>query len=173
MTTTEAPSTDGASADAAPTDATTSTTAADRRPAKKNPGLNAETLALGAIVGAARAFATAVFAVGLAARAVSENDGGGGGAAATASAAGASVDLTEFAIEPSDLTLPAGGGVVTITNAGTVDHNLSVDGQTSEMIPAGGTAELDLTGLADGSYEMTCQVAGHADAGMKGTLTVG
>ena len=81
--------------------------------------------------------------------------------------------LTEFAIEPSDLTLPAGGGVVTITNAGTVDHNLSVDGQTSEMIPAGGTAELDLTGLADGSYEMTCQVAGHADAGMKGTLTVG
>lgn len=167
MTTTEAPSTD-ASAD----DATSSTPAA-RRPAKKNPGLNAETLALGAIVVAALAFATAVFAVGLAARAVSENDGGGSSSAATAAAGGASVDLTEFAITPGDLTLPSGGGVITITNSGTVEHNLSVDGQASEMIPAGETGELDLTGIADGSYEMICQVTGHADAGMTGTLTVG
>ena len=27
--------------------------------------------------------------------------------------------------------------------------------------------------IADGSYEMICQVTGHADAGMTGTLTVG
>lgn len=167
MTTTEAPSSD------APAEAAATSTTTNRRPAKKNPGLNAETLALGAIVVAALAFATAVFAVGLAARAVSENDGGGSAPAASAGASGASVDLTEFAIEPGDLTLPAGGGVITITNTGTVDHNLSVDGQTSEMIAAGETGELDLTGLADGDYEMICAVTGHADAGMTGTLTVG
>ena len=40
------------------------------------------------------------------------------------------------------------------------------------MISGGGTANLKLTGLAPGTYNIICQVAGHSDAGMKGTLVV-
>jgi FtsP/CotA-like multicopper oxidase with cupredoxin domain len=93
------------------------------------------------------------------------------------SAAGTSstvhVSLTEFAITPSSLNVPA-GGALHVTNDGTAAHNLSVldtDLKTPDL--AGGeTAELDLSSLEPGSYEILCEIAGHAEGGMTGSLTV-
>ncbi|HEX6568035.1 MAG TPA: multicopper oxidase domain-containing protein [Acidimicrobiales bacterium] len=94
------------------------------------------------------------------------SSGGGGGDTA-------SVELSEFALTPASLTVPA-GGELEVTNAGTAVHNLSItdtDIATSDL--AGGDSEtLDLSSLAPGEYEVLCAVPGHADSGMTGTLTV-
>ncbi|MBL8774915.1 MAG: cupredoxin domain-containing protein [Acidimicrobiales bacterium] len=137
------------------------------------PGLNTETLALAGVFIAAFAFLAAIFAVGLAARAVEEVDhaGGNGGAAPATGAEAVPVSLEEFAITPGEVDVPA-GAVLNISNEGTVVHNLSVDGIASEMVDGGATTELDLGSLAPGTYAMKCDVPGHAEAGMTGTLTV-
>ena len=122
-------------------------------------------LSLLAVVGA-------VVGVGLGIRAVDEADsagsvsaGGGGTATAT---------LTEFAIEPGDLSVAAGGSI-SIVNAGAAVHNLAVDGAdlVSADVPGGASGRLDLTGLEPGEYDVYCAIAGHREAGMEATLTVG
>ncbi|HWI04712.1 MAG TPA: plastocyanin/azurin family copper-binding protein, partial [Acidimicrobiales bacterium] len=59
-------------------------------------------------------------------------------------------------------------------NDGAVPHDLAIEGTDfrTPMVNAGETFNLKLTGLAPGTYNIICQVAGHAPAGMKGTLTV-
>jgi len=134
-----------------------------------------EAAAVGAAFVAAFAFVAAIFAVGLAARAVTEARDGTSNGQATAPAAGAAtgaVTLADFSIEPADLTLD-GPGTLTLENTGAVAHNLVVDGVASDMIDPGGTGELDLSGLAPGTYDMWCDVPGHKAAGMSGTLTIG
>jgi plastocyanin len=92
-------------------------------------------------------------------------------------AAGASssvhVSLTEFAITPSSVTVPA-GGTLHVTNDGTAAHNVSVDdtGLKAPDLASGETAELDLSSLEPGTYEILCEISGHAGAGMTGTLTI-
>ena len=83
------------------------------------------------------------------------------------------VSLTEFAIEPSAITVPAGGSL-TVTNDGSVPHNLAIadtDVSTPDLA-AGESSELDLSSLEPGSYEILCLIPGHADSGMTGSLTV-
>jgi FtsP/CotA-like multicopper oxidase with cupredoxin domain len=91
-----------------------------------------------------------------------------------ASTAGiASVSLTEFAISPSSVTVAAGGRLQ-VTNDGTAAHNLAVadtDLKTPDLA-AGDATELDISSLAPGSYQLLCEIAGHADAGMTAQLTV-
>src|SRR5688572_23825974 len=92
--------------------------------------------------------------------------GGSSGAVVTAS-------LTEFAIEPGQLTVPS-GGVVQVTNDGAAAHNLTVEDEdyaTSDL-NAGEAATLDLAGLEPGSYTVICTIAGHEAAGMSADLTV-
>lgn len=160
------------------TEPTSSTTPAD--PPRRRPGLNTDTLALGGVFIAMFAFLAAVFAVGLAARAIDEHrevEQAIAHGALAAPPGGAtrrlSVTLQEFKINPTQIELPAGGAVITVANDGTVTHNLSVDGKASQMLAGGDSGQLDLTGLKPGTYEMRCDVPGHAEAGMKGTLTVG
>ena len=61
-----------------------------------------------------------------------------------------------------------------MTNTGSVTHNLSVSGTdlATADLAAGESETLDLSSLEPGEYEMICTVAGHADAGMTGTLTI-
>ena len=83
------------------------------------------------------------------------------------------VSLTEFALTPSSLTVPAGGSLH-VTNDGTAAHNLAVvdtDLKTPD-IAGGEAAELDLSSLEPGTYEILCQIPGHADSGMTGSLTI-
>ena len=86
----------------------------------------------------------------------------------------ASVHLSEFAIDPSTIEV-ATGAVLTVTNDGNVQHDLTVVGSDTKtpLIDPGDTVELDLASLAAGTYEVRCSVPGHAEAGMTGVLTIG
>ena len=138
------------------------------------PGTTFETLAVCGFIFGIMAIAAAVFAGGLAARAVDEAKSSGGSTAPAASAGGEStldVSLKDFAIDPGDLRVQA-GAVLNLTNDGAVVHNLAVDGAASDMFDPGEGGTLDLGDLEPGSYTMICEVPGHEAAGMKGTLTV-
>lgn len=91
-----------------------------------------------------------------------------------AAASGTAVTLTEFAISPQMVQADV-GGVLSVKNAGSVDHNLSIKGTdlATPMIKPGETASIDLGDLKAGAYDLQCDVAGHAGAGMTGMLHLG
>lgn len=97
----------------------------------------------------------------------STSTSGGGGATV-------SVSLTEFALGPADISV-APGGTIEAVNDGTMVHNLGVVGSdlVTPELGAGESAILDVSSLAPGTYELSCEIAGHEEAGMAGTLTVG
>ena len=113
----------------------------------------------------------ATLAVGLSVRAVdsAESDRG------TVVSAGrtVAVSLSEFAIEPAAIIAEA-GGVLVVTNDGSAEHDLAVVGTdlATPMLAPGESAELDLTTLPAGDYEVFCEVAGHQAAGMSAPLTL-
>ena len=83
------------------------------------------------------------------------------------------VSLSEFAISPATVTVPSGGSLH-VTNDGSTAHNVRVvdTDLKTEDLAAGEAGELDLSSLEPGAYELLCEISGHADAGMKATLTV-
>ena len=96
---------------------------------------------------------------------------------ATAAPAGATdavvdVVLSEYAITPA-ATVPAGASL-NVVNEGQIPHNLTITSPAMATgdLDVGATALLDTSELAPGEYEWTCTIAGHAAAGMTGTLTV-
>jgi uncharacterized cupredoxin-like copper-binding protein len=73
------------------------------------------------------------------------------------------------------LTAKAGKDTFVFTNKSPVPHNFTIM-KGSKVIGAtptfaGGVKDLTVT-LAAGTYTFECTVPGHAQAGMKGTLTV-
>jgi uncharacterized cupredoxin-like copper-binding protein len=100
------------------------------------------------------------------------------------------VTTTEFAFNPSNVTVPAGATVnLTLKNTGTVEHTwvvlkqgVSVTTATgldpasilfSSKVEAGQSASFTFTAPATaGDYEIICDLPGHLEGGMKGTLTV-
>lgn len=101
---------------------------------------------------------------------VSDHDGG---AAAPSAATSIDATLSEFKIE-LPVTEVAEGGSIEVRNAGTMVHNLAVSGsetRTANLNP-GETATLSLAGLAPGSYQILCEIAGHASAGMTAEVTI-
>lgn len=84
------------------------------------------------------------------------------------------VQLSEFSITPSEITVGADGALV-VTNTGSIAHDLAVEdtGLAVPLLGPGETDRLDLSGLAPGTYRVICTVAGHEAAGMVGTLVVG
>jgi manganese oxidase len=142
-------------------------------PPPLRPGFNTDTVALGALFVAIFAFLAALVAVGLASRSIDEHRAvQAGEVPAETSAAGGTVSLSEFSISPDPVEISA-GETLAVTNDGTIVHNLSVEGNTTPMLEPGGSATLDLSSLAPGSYTLICDVAGHAAAGMQTTLNVG
>ena len=131
-----------------------------------------DNLMMFAVILSAMALIAGVFGVGLGRRAIDEA-GSGAGAVAGGAPTTATVHLTEFALDPTSVSL-AEGGTLTVHNDGAVPHNLAIEGTdlVTPMLDAGASANLRLTGLAPGTYSIICQVVGHAGAGMKGTLVV-
>jgi uncharacterized cupredoxin-like copper-binding protein len=89
-----------------------------------------------------------------------------------------SISETEFKLDPSSVQVDQAGTVTfRVTNDGTIDHALEVDGQgveeETETIKPGESAELTVDLSKEGSYEIYCPIDGHRDSGMEGTLTVG
>ena len=118
------------------------------------------------------AVATSVFSLLMVAFVAAKGtDGGGGGQ--SVSTAPVAVELSEFAITPATVTVPQGGSV-SITNTGSMDHNLGVTGTPilSATLGSGGTGTLDLSSLSPGTYEFFCEIAGHRDSGMVATLVI-
>ena len=141
---------------------------------QRKPGLNTDTLALGGLFISMFAFLAAIIAVAFASRAIDDHQAVADaidGASSRSTTSEVAVSLSEFAISPDALEIPA-GAVVSVDNAGTVTHNLSVDGTASPMIAGGDSVELDLSSLEPGTYTMRCDVPGHVAAGMVGSLTI-
>jgi plastocyanin len=90
-------------------------------------------------------------------------------------AAGTEVGMTEYAFDPTDVTVSR-GDTVTATNDGQTVHNLTVQDGNEELgatedVDAGQSSELAVD-FQPGEYEMICTIPGHADLGMEGTFTV-
>jgi plastocyanin len=91
--------------------------------------------------------------------------------------------LLELSAEPTGLlafdktTLDARAGKVTIrfTNPSSVPHNVAIEGNgvdvVSDTVQDGETTSVTAD-LPAGTYTFLCDVPGHEEAGMKGTLTV-
>jgi len=160
--------------------------AGQRQPAK----LDTKVLAIAAVFIATFAFIASIMALGvlmtrslddhrhleeaIAASGGSNSASGSDSASAESPASAAptvDVALREFSIAPSTVDVPA-GATIRVVNDGSIKHNLSVDGRASAMVTGGKSTELDLTGLAPGTYTMRCDVPGHEAAGMRGTVTV-
>ncbi len=142
------------------------------RPAP-SPGSTFETRAVAAFIFGLFAVLISIFAVGLAGRAVSEaRDSGDDGGGTPAGVETSEITMSDFAFDPAEVAVAA-GAVLTLVNDGALVHNMSVDGTASDMVEAGAEGELDLTGVAPGTYVFRCDVPGHAESGMVGTITVG
>ena len=83
------------------------------------------------------------------------------------------VSEVEFKITLASTNLKAGEITFEVKNDGKVPHDLAIKGTAdkTDLIPAGGTAELKVT-LKAGKYELYCTVPGHEAAGMKLNITV-
>ncbi len=92
--------------------------------------------------------------------------GGGGGEVTVAS--------VDIAFEPEALTIPANTDVVVLLpNNGAAQHNFSIDALGISVDQAPGQTDQKTTINAPaGTYEYYCNVPGHKQAGMVGTLTV-
>ncbi len=101
------------------------------------------------------------------------------GAATTAPAAAAgggggnvvNVAENDFAIMLDNSTVSAGTVTFNIKNAGPSPHNFMIGGKMSETIEMGKTTTLKVD-LKAGPQKYICNIAGHEQLGMVGTLTV-
>ena len=101
-----------------------------------------------------------------------DGDGGGGGAAP---ADAVELVATDFAFEPSSLTLDAAGEhTVTLRNDGEFPHALAFDDldEATGNVDPGASGEVTVD-LDPGSYTIYCPVGDHRDQGMEGTIVVG
>jgi probable HAF family extracellular repeat protein len=96
--------------------------------------------------------------------------GGPGPAAASEPVGVASLDIY---FEPSEVAIPANTDVTfVLPNEGTVPHNFSIDALGIDVDQAPGETYEVVINAPAGSYEFYCNVPGHTEAGMVGTLIV-
>jgi FtsP/CotA-like multicopper oxidase with cupredoxin domain len=123
---------------------------------------------------AALAFPLVLFGfIGVVALVVALVVGMGSDSTSVSTNAVAAVSLSDspFAISPKMISATTGGGL-DVTNSGSMQHNLAVEGTSlaTPMIDAGGSEHLDLSSLSPGTYTVFCQVQGHREAGMQAML---
>jgi|SRR5215213_6958733 len=99
------------------------------------------------------------------------DDSGGNGGSSAAGGGGGSVQLTasNFAFDPTDLSVAAGGSFQA-SNEDDTEHNFTADdvGIDQDLDP-GDTTTIDLSDVKPGTYDFHCKF--HPDT-MKGTLEV-
>ncbi len=81
------------------------------------------------------------------------------------------VEMHDIYFQPKEITIPAGQDVkVTLKNLGAAPHDFSIDAlKISYALDPGQTKEITINAPA-GTYEFYCNVPGHKEAGMVGTL---
>ena len=78
----------------------------------------------------------------------------------------------EFAFLLSPRTVRRGTVTFVVWNMGQKPHDFTIRGKRTAVLAPGESAKLTVTLLKPGSYPYWCTVAGHAVAGMKGSLKV-
>lgn len=112
----------------------------------------------------------------------------GGGGSSSGGGTSISSTMTDFKFDPNTWTVPAGKSItLKLTNNGAVEHTWvlmskpvtppaaqnSPDIIYSAKVQPGQTQTFTFTApSAPGQYEVICDVPGHLEAGMEGTLTV-
>jgi uncharacterized cupredoxin-like copper-binding protein len=85
--------------------------------------------------------------------------------------------MTDYKFTPADLKVKPGKVEFFLVNTGGVSHDMVVlgpDGKSlgrSELVQPGNSSVFTISNLAAGTYQVVCDQPGHADLGMKGTLT--
>ncbi len=121
------------------------------------------------------AFAVAIAALVLAIFGLQDDSSASGGESEAGGVTEIDVSLKEWQIGPIMSEIPAGEVVLNVINEGTMVHNLSVPAlgvKTADLQP-GQSEKLSLGNVADGQYDMLCDIAGHASSGMTAVLMVG
>ncbi|MEK6252249.1 MAG: plastocyanin/azurin family copper-binding protein [Actinomycetota bacterium] len=100
--------------------------------------------------------------------------GGGGGGGQTVSISADPNGALKF--DTTSLSAKAGSDTFDFTNDAPIAHDFTIETSSGQKVAAtpifsGGTKSVTAT-LKPGTYTFLCTVPGHADAGMKGTLTV-
>jgi len=97
--------------------------------------------------------------------------GCGGADSKGADAPTVDIELGNYVITPNLVTIGTGVVNVHVTNTDSIEHNLTVGGRgTRDLAP--GEDQTVSVDLDVGSYNMWCDVPGHAAMGQKGTLVV-
>lgn len=105
------------------------------------------------------------------------NPNGSGTEGATATGGGGSqtvqVELGDLYIEPASIQVDPGTTITfEVTNAGAMDHDFMIDGETGTAMLAPGESETFEYGPVDASTQAWCTVPGHRAAGMEMSIEV-
>jgi nitrite reductase (NO-forming) len=97
--------------------------------------------------------------------------GAGGNAGKAATSDQFTIEAHDIFFDPKEIEIPAGKPVkLLIPNLGATAHNFSIDAlKISVDLPPGETKEVSIN-APEGTYEYYCNVPGHKEAGMVGTL---
>jgi plastocyanin len=79
-----------------------------------------------------------------------------------------------LSFDKTSLDAPAGSVTIELTNDSSVPHNVEVEGNGVEEVSdtvTGSTTSVTVD-LEPGTYDFYCNVPGHREGGMEGTLTV-
>lgn len=118
------------------------------------------------------AFLVALAAIVIAFTAMFVSRGGDDAAAGGPALTVIDVELGSMKITPNELYATPGVIQIRVTNVDSIEHNLSVLGQKTPDLAQGESYVLDLGEVTAGTYDMLCEIPGHASAGMTGTFTV-
>jgi uncharacterized cupredoxin-like copper-binding protein len=92
--------------------------------------------------------------------------------ATTAASTTVTVNATEFRYALSKSKVARGTVTFKIKNAGHLKHDFKINGKKSKMLNPGASTTFKVSFGKAGKFSYVCTVAGHAQAGMKGKLTV-
>lgn len=86
------------------------------------------------------------------------------------------VTTVDGKFEPAEITAKPGHIKINVTNKGTKEHGIEVEGYGVEArvasIAPGSSATLEVHASTPGTYEIYCPVMGHKEKGMVGKLIV-
>ena len=85
------------------------------------------------------------------------------------------VTASEFQLSPRTLSVSEPGVItIALSNRDPVDHNLSIEGVNGLLsVPASGRGVASFRLEAPGTYQITCAVPNHVEAGMSAMIIVG
>ncbi len=87
------------------------------------------------------------------------------------------IKAEEFRFTPKDVTLRPGEVIFSVKNDGAIEHNFAIEDSTGKKVAGIAsilpekTDQLRVT-LRPGKFVIVCDLPGHKDAGMRGTLTI-